>query len=107
MLEVMSINAIGPALLLKHFSKKLDRESLSIFVNLSARVGSIEDNKLGGWITYRASKAALNQIIKTASIEIQRNTSLSYSLLNSISFELLLKKMFSKLTKNSIHKKLS
>ena len=72
MLEVMSINAIGPALLLKHFSKKLDRESLSIFVNLSARVGSIEDNKLGGWITYRASKAALNQIIKTASIEIQR-----------------------------------
>ena len=72
MLDVMSINAIGPALLLKVFSRKLDRESPSIFVNLSARVGSIQDNKLGGWISYRASKAALNQIIKTASIEIQR-----------------------------------
>ena len=72
MIDIMSINAVGPALLLKFFSGKLDRDAPSVFVNLSARVGSIEDNKMGGWISYRASKAALNQIIKTASIEIQR-----------------------------------
>lgn len=70
--ELINVNAIGPALLLKFFSKKLDKERPSIFLNLSARVGSIEDNKLGGWISYRTSKAALNQIIKTASIEINR-----------------------------------
>ena len=72
MIDMMTINAIGPALLLKNFSKKLDKTKFSVFVNLSARVGSITDNRLGGWISYRASKAALNQIIKTSSIEINR-----------------------------------
>ena len=72
MIDMMTINAIGPALLLKNFSKKLDRTKFSVFVNLSARVGSITDNRLGGWISYRSSKAALNQIIKTSSIEINR-----------------------------------
>ena len=72
MIEMMTINAIGPALLLKNFSKKLDKTKFSVFVNLSARVGSITDNRLGGWISYRSSKAALNQIIKTSSIEINR-----------------------------------
>ena len=72
MIDMMMINAIGPALLLKNFSKKLDKTKFSVFVNLSARVGSITDNRLGGWISYRASKAALNQIIKTSSIEINR-----------------------------------
>ena len=72
MSDIMTINAIGPALLLKHFCKKLDKTKFSVFVNLSARVGSITDNRLGGWISYRSSKAALNQIIKTSSIEINR-----------------------------------
>ena len=72
MIDMMMINAIGPALLLKNFSKKLDKTKFSVFVNLSARVGSITDNRLGGWISYRSSKAALNQIIKTSSIEINR-----------------------------------
>ena len=72
MIDMMTINAIGPALLLKNFSKKLDMTKFSVFVNLSARVGSITDNRLGGWISYRSSKAALNQIIKTSSIEINR-----------------------------------
>ena len=72
MIDMMTINAIGPALLLKNFSKKLDKTKFSVFFNLSARVGSITDNRLGGWISYRSSKAALNQIIKTSSIEINR-----------------------------------
>ena len=72
MIDMMMINAIEPALLLKNFSKKLDKTKFSVFVNLSARVGSITDNRLGGWISYRSSKAALNQIIKTSSIEINR-----------------------------------
>ena len=72
MIDMMTINAIGPALLLKNFSKNLDKTKFSVFVNLSARVGSITDNRLGGWISYRSSKAALNQIIKTSSIEINR-----------------------------------
>lgn len=69
--ELMKINAIGPALTIRHFSKLLDPKS-SIMVTLSAKVGSIEDNRLGGWYSYRASKAALNMIIKTASIEFAR-----------------------------------
>ena len=69
--ELMKINAIGPALTIRHFSKLLDSKN-SIMVNLSAKVGSIEDNRLGGWYSYRASKAALNMLIKTASIEWAR-----------------------------------
>jgi len=69
--ELMKINAIGPALTMRHFSKLLDPKH-SIMVTLSAKVGSIEDNRLGGWYSYRASKAALNMLIKTASIEMTR-----------------------------------
>jgi len=64
------INTFGPALLMKYFLPLLDSESKSVFASLSAKVGSIEDNKYGGWYSYRASKAALNQLIKTASIEL-------------------------------------
>lgn len=67
-----ALNAIGPALVLKHFTGLLHRDRRSLIAFLSARVGSIGDNRLGGWISYRASKAALNQIVRTSSIEIAR-----------------------------------
>jgi NAD(P)-dependent dehydrogenase (short-subunit alcohol dehydrogenase family) len=70
--NAFAINTTGPALLLKHFADLLPRAGKSIFACLSARVGSIGDNRLGGWYAYRASKAALNQIVRTASIEIAR-----------------------------------
>ncbi len=66
------VNAIGPALLMKHFLPLLPRTGKSVFAALSARVGSIGDNRLGGWYGYRASKAALNQLVRTASIELRR-----------------------------------
>ncbi|WP_112323934.1 SDR family NAD(P)-dependent oxidoreductase [Oceanibium sediminis] len=66
-----ALNAIGPALLLKHFAPKLG-EGPAIFASLSARVGSIGDNHIGGWYSYRAAKAAQNQILRTASIELRR-----------------------------------
>ena len=68
---LMQINTIGPGLTLKHFSKLLDPTG-SVMATLSAKVGSIEDNRLGGWYSYRASKAALNMLIKTAAIEFGR-----------------------------------
>lgn len=67
-----AINAIGPALLMKHLLPRLPRDDRSIFATLSARVGRIGDNRLGGWYGYRASKAALNQIVRTAAIELGR-----------------------------------
>jgi NAD(P)-dependent dehydrogenase (short-subunit alcohol dehydrogenase family) len=67
-----ALNATGPALLLKHFAPLLPRDAPSAFAALSARVGSIADNNLGGWYSYRASKAALNQLIRTAAIELAR-----------------------------------
>lgn len=70
--QVFEVNTIGPALVAKHFLPKLDRDRPSAFAALSARVGSISDNRLGGWYAYRASKAALNMIIKSASIELAR-----------------------------------
>ena len=69
--EIFSTNTIGPALTIKHFSKLLDPKH-SVMAILSGKVGSIEDNRLGGWYSYRASKAALNMIVKTASIEFAR-----------------------------------
>lgn len=69
--EMFNTNTIGPALTIKHFSKLLDPKH-GVMATLSAKVGSIEDNRLGGWYSYRASKAALNMIIKTASIEFAR-----------------------------------
>jgi NAD(P)-dependent dehydrogenase (short-subunit alcohol dehydrogenase family) len=77
MAKQFAINAIGPALVLKHFASLLPKSEKSVIALLSARVGSIGDNKLGGWISYRASKAALNQIVRTASIEIARSHPLS------------------------------
>jgi NAD(P)-dependent dehydrogenase (short-subunit alcohol dehydrogenase family) len=67
-----AINAVGPALLMKHFLPLLPREGRSVFATISAKVGSISDNHLGGWYGYRASKAALNQMVRTASIELAR-----------------------------------
>lgn len=68
-----ALNAIGPAMVLKHFAGLLHRDRRSLIAFLSARVGSIGDNRLGGWISYRASKAALNQIVRTSAIEIARS----------------------------------
>lgn len=70
--RAFALNAIGPALLMKHFLPLLPREGTSVFATLSARVGSIGDNRLGGWYGYRASKAALNQLVRTAAIELAR-----------------------------------
>ena len=65
-------NTFGPALVLRHFSPLLDRQRAVLAV-LSAKVGSIGDNRLGGWYSYRASKAALNMLVKTAAIELRRS----------------------------------
>jgi NAD(P)-dependent dehydrogenase (short-subunit alcohol dehydrogenase family) len=70
--KVMLVNAIGPALTLKYFAPLLPRNTRTQWAMISAKVGSIADNGLGGWYGYRASKAALNQIVKTASIEMTR-----------------------------------
>ncbi|MBS9477634.1 SDR family oxidoreductase [Ancylobacter radicis] len=70
--QSFAINAIGPALLMKHLLPRLPRQGRSVFATLSARVGSIGDNHLGGWYGYRAAKAALNQFVHTAAIELAR-----------------------------------
>jgi NAD(P)-dependent dehydrogenase (short-subunit alcohol dehydrogenase family) len=70
--QAFAINAIGPALLMKHVLPALPREGRAVFATLSAKVGSIGDNRLGGWYAYRASKAALNQFVRTAAIELRR-----------------------------------
>lgn len=70
--EVYQANAIVPALCGKYFLPLLDKQTPSFFAALSARVGSVSDNSLGGWYSYRMSKAALNMFIKTASIEVAR-----------------------------------
>jgi NAD(P)-dependent dehydrogenase (short-subunit alcohol dehydrogenase family) len=70
--KLFEVNTIVPSLIAKHFLPHLNRDYPSIFATLSARVGSISDNELGGWYAYRASKAALNMIIKNAAIEIGR-----------------------------------
>ena len=72
-MKIFSINTIGPTLIGKYFIPLLKKDSPSILSFLSARVGSISDNRIGGWYSYRASKAALNMIIKTLSIEVARN----------------------------------
>ena len=72
MAHVFAINTIGPALLMKHLLPLFPRQGKSVFVTLSAKVGSIGDNRLGGWYSYRASKAALNQVVRTAAIELRR-----------------------------------
>lgn len=70
--RAFALNAIGPALLMKHVLPTLPRDGKAVFATLSARVGSIGDNRLGGWYAYRASKAALNQLVRTAAVELAR-----------------------------------
>lgn len=70
--QVFQINALGPALVIKHFFPLLPKTGRVVAGFLSAKVGSIGDNALGGWYGYRASKAALNQFVKTAAIELTR-----------------------------------
>ena len=73
--KIFSVNTFGPALIGKYFLPLMTNDQKSIVAFLSARVGSISENKLGGWYAYRASKSALNQIIKNFSIEAKRTNS--------------------------------
>ncbi|MGY3448559.1 SDR family NAD(P)-dependent oxidoreductase [Bradyrhizobium sp. USDA 4353] len=70
--RAFAINATGPALVMKHLLPRLPRTGKAMLAALSARVGSIGDNRLGGWYGYRASKAALNQLVHCAAIELAR-----------------------------------
>lgn len=72
MMRVYAVNAVGPALVAKHLLPLLAADRKAVFATLAARVGSIEDNRLGGWHAYRASKAALVQLVRTLSIELGR-----------------------------------
>jgi NAD(P)-dependent dehydrogenase (short-subunit alcohol dehydrogenase family) len=71
--KVLMVNTVGPTLIGKYFIPFLNKDNKNVFAFLSARVGSISENKLGGWYSYRASKTALNQIVKNFSIEIKRS----------------------------------
>ncbi len=70
--RVLAVNTIGPALVLQAVLPRMARSGSAVAVVISARVGSISDNRLGGWYAYRASKAAVNQIVVTAAIEARR-----------------------------------
>ncbi len=72
MADQFAVNTIGPALVLKHAHRLLRRDGRAVFAVLSARVGSIGDNRLGGWVSYRAAKAAVNQVVHTSAIELKR-----------------------------------
>jgi NAD(P)-dependent dehydrogenase (short-subunit alcohol dehydrogenase family) len=71
--KLFNINTIAPAIIAKHFLPKLNKDTKSIFAAIGARVSSVSDNYLGGWYSYRASKTALNMVLKNASIEINRS----------------------------------
>lgn len=71
--KAFRINATGPALIAKHALPRLPRDRKAVFAAISARVGSISDNRLGGWYAYRASKAALNMLVRTWSIELAQS----------------------------------
>lgn len=73
MMDQFALNAVGPALVLAHAADLLPKDRRAVFAVLSARVGSIGDNRLGGWISYRSAKAAVNQIVHTAAIELARS----------------------------------
>ena len=75
LLNSLAINAVGPAMVLRYFSPLLASGD-AIYAKLSARVGSISDNRLGGWYGYRSAKAALNMLLQTAAIELQRKNAL-------------------------------
>ena len=77
LLAALHLNAVGPGLLLKHFAPLLATGQRVIWGKLSARVGSIEDNRKGGWYGYRAAKAALNMLLQTSAIEIARRRPLA------------------------------
>jgi NAD(P)-dependent dehydrogenase (short-subunit alcohol dehydrogenase family) len=77
MARALAINAIGPALVIKHFSDLMPLRERALLAVLSARVGSIGDNHKGGWYSYRASKAALNMLLRTAAIEVARKRPLA------------------------------
>lgn len=72
MAQVFALNTIGPALVAKHMLPLMPRNERFVFAALSARVGSISDNRLGGWHSYRASKAALNMLIRNFALEMAR-----------------------------------
>jgi len=72
MMKQFAVNAVGPAMVLKHFLPLVPKDRRAIFACLSARVGSIGDNHIGGWMSYRTAKAGLNQVIRTSSIEAKR-----------------------------------
>ena len=72
--RAFALNSIGPALIMKHVLPLLPRSGKSVFATLSAKVGSVGDNQLGGWYSYRASKAALNQLVHTAATELKRQS---------------------------------
>jgi len=72
LMEAFAVNGAGPLLLAKHFEALLPRRERAVFASLSARVGSIGDNRLGGWYAYRGSKAAQNMFLRTLSIELAR-----------------------------------
>ena len=74
---VFAVNCTGPALVMKHFLPLLARERPARLAVLSARVGSISDNRKGGWYAYRASKAALNMVVRSAAIEMARRAPLA------------------------------
>lgn len=73
MMDQFALNAVGPALVLAQAHRLLPREGRSLLAVLSARVGSIGDNRIGGWISYRSAKAAVNQVVHTAAIELARS----------------------------------
>jgi len=77
LMRAFEVNAIGPALLMKHFIPLLATDQSTVFATLSARVGSIEDNHKGGWYGYRAAKAARNMLLQTAAIEAHRRRPLA------------------------------
>jgi NAD(P)-dependent dehydrogenase (short-subunit alcohol dehydrogenase family) len=77
MAQALAVNAIGPALFIQHFHTLLPLRERALLGVLSARVGSIGDNRLGGWYSYRASKAALNMLLRTAAIEVSRQRPLA------------------------------
>ncbi len=79
-LRSFAVNAVGPMLLVKHFHAAMPRSERSVFATISAKVGSIEDNRLGGWYSYRGAKAALNMFLKSASIELARKRPLAVCL---------------------------
>jgi NAD(P)-dependent dehydrogenase (short-subunit alcohol dehydrogenase family) len=72
MQEMLLLNTIGPAIIAKHMLPLFPRDRRAVFAALSARVGSIGDNRMGGWHSYRASKAALNMLLKNFAIELGR-----------------------------------